>query len=123
MTKLTNGHLVTQDSVGVTRHDYLYRISLKALIYNDAGQILVVKEINRTYWDLPGGGMDYDEDFESSLKRELYEELAIKAICAISCLTRRSRCTLSGLMPIKSVFTVVSGRRILTLYQVKRAMK
>lgn len=78
MTKLTNGHLVTQDSVGVTRHDYLYRISLKALIYNDAGQILVVKEINRTYWDLPGGGMDYDEDFESSLKRELYEEVGYK---------------------------------------------
>ena len=78
MTKLTNGHLVTQDSVGVTRHDYLYRISLKALIYNDAGQILVVKEINRTYWDLPGGGMDYDEDFESSLKRELLEEVGYK---------------------------------------------
>lgn len=78
MTKLTNGHLVTQDSAGVTRHDYLYRISLKALIYNDAGQILVVKEINRTYWDLPGGGMDYDEDFESSLKRELYEEVGYK---------------------------------------------
>ena len=78
MTKLTNGHLVTQDSVGVTRHDYLYRISLKALIYNDAGQILVVKEINRTYWDLPGGGMDFGETIESSLKRELYEEVGYK---------------------------------------------
>ena len=78
MTKLTNGHLVTQDSVGVTRHDYLYRISLKALIYNDAGQILVVKEIDRTYWDLPGGGMDFGETIESSLKRELYEEVGYK---------------------------------------------
>ena len=78
MTKLTNGHLVTQDSVGVTRHDYLYRISLKALIYNDAGQILVVKEIDRTYWDLPGGGMDYGETIESSLKRELLEEVGYK---------------------------------------------
>ena len=64
MTKLTNGHLVTQDLVGVTRHDYLYRISLKALIYNDVGQILIVKEVGRTYWDLPGGGMDYDETVE-----------------------------------------------------------
>lgn len=78
MTKITNGHIITQDSDGITRSDYLYRISLKALIYNDAGQILVVKEINRTYWDLPGGGMDYDEDFESSLKRELYEEVGYK---------------------------------------------
>ena len=78
MTKLTNGHLVTQDSVGVTRHDYLYRISLKALIYNDAGQILVVREIDRTYWDLPGGGMDFGETIKSSLKRELLEEVGYK---------------------------------------------
>jgi len=78
MTKLTNGHLVARDSVGVTRHDYLYRISLKALIYNDAGQILVVKEIDRTYWDLPGGGMDFGETIESSLKRELLEEVGYK---------------------------------------------
>ena len=78
MPKLTNGHLVARDSVGVTRHDYLYRISLKALIYNDAGQILVVKEVDRTYWDLPGGGMDFGETIESSLKRELLEEVGYK---------------------------------------------
>ncbi len=78
MTKLTNGHLVTQDSSGMTCHDYLYHISLKALIYNDVGQTLVVKEINRTYWDLPGGGMDFGETIESSLKRELLEEVGYK---------------------------------------------
>ena len=78
MSNLTNGHIITQNLDGTDRLDCLYRISLKALIYNDAGQILVVKEINRTYWDLPGGGMDYDENFESSLKRELYEEVSYK---------------------------------------------
>ena len=78
MTKITNGHIITQDSDGITRSDYLYRISLKALIYNNTGQILVVKEINRTYWDLPGGGMDFGETIESSLKRELYEEVGYK---------------------------------------------
>ena len=78
MSKTTNGHIITQNLDGTDHLDCLYRISLKALIYNDAGQILVVKEINRTYWDLPGGGMDYDEDFESSLKRELYEEVGYK---------------------------------------------
>ena len=78
MTKITNGHIITQDLDGITRSDYLYRISLKALIYNDAGQILVVKEINRTYWDLPGGGMDFGETIEFSLKRELYEEVGYK---------------------------------------------
>ena len=75
MPKNTNGHLITQNADGIVRHDYLYRISLKALIYNDAGQILVVKEIDRPFWDLPGGGMDYDETIESSLKRELHEEV------------------------------------------------
>jgi len=75
MPKNTNGHLITHNADGIVRHDYLYRISLKALIYNDAGQILVVKEIDRPFWDLPGGGMDYDETIESSLKRELHEEV------------------------------------------------
>ena len=78
MTKITKGHIITKDSDGITRSDYLYRISLKALIYNDVGQILVVKEINRTYWDLPGGGIDFGETIESSLKRELYEEVGYK---------------------------------------------
>ncbi len=41
---LTNGHLIIQDSDGATRHDYLYRISLKALIYNDAEQISMQKD-------------------------------------------------------------------------------
>ena len=78
MTKITNGHIITQNLDGTERLDCLYRISLKALIYNDAGQILVVKEIDRTYWDLPGGGMDFGETIESSLKRELYEEVGYK---------------------------------------------
>ena len=78
MSKTTKGHLITQNLDGTDYLDCLYRISLKALIYNDAGQILVVKEINRTYWDLPGGGMDFGETIESSLKRELHEEVGYK---------------------------------------------
>ena len=52
MSKITKGHIITQNLDGTDHLDCLYRISLKALIYNDAGQILVVKEIDRTYWDL-----------------------------------------------------------------------
>ena len=76
--KITKGHIITQNLDGTAHLDCLYRISLKALIYNDAGQVLVVKEIDRTYWDLPGGGMDFGETIESSLKRELYEEVGYK---------------------------------------------
>ncbi len=69
------GKIVTARDDGSWSVNYLYRISLKALIYNDAGQILVVKEIDRTFWDLPGGGMDFGETIEESLKRELREEV------------------------------------------------
>ena len=78
MSNAINGQLITHDSEGAIKRDYLYRVSIKALIYNDAGQILVVKEIDRTYWDLPGGGMDFGETIESSLKRELYEEVGYR---------------------------------------------
>ena len=57
------------------RTDYLYRLSLKALIRNEKGEILVVKEIDRDWWDLPGGGMDHNEDIKSALARELNEEI------------------------------------------------
>lgn len=57
------------------KNDYLYRLSIKGLIINDAGEILVVKESNRTSWDLPGGGMDHGEDMKSALARELKEEV------------------------------------------------
>ncbi len=72
------GTVIMAKDDGSQSADYLYRISLKSLIYNDTGQILVVKEIGRTYWDLPGGGMDYGETVESSLKRELLEEVGYR---------------------------------------------
>lgn len=55
--------------------DYLFRISMKGLIRNDDGQILVVKETGRSWWDLPGGGMDHEESIESAIARELGEEV------------------------------------------------
>ena len=51
MSNAINGQLITHDSEGAIKRDYLYRISIKALIYNDAGQILVVKEDGRPLWD------------------------------------------------------------------------
>ena len=52
MSNTTKGHIITQNLDGTDHLDCLYRISLKALIYNDAGQM--------------------------SLKRELYEEVGYK---------------------------------------------
>lgn len=71
-----------QSSIGEIKHhksdrktDYLYRISLRALIKNSNGEVLVVKESGRDWWTLPGGGMDHGEDIKTALARELKEEV------------------------------------------------
>lgn len=56
--------------------DAFYRVSLKAIIRNDTGHVLVVKE-NGSKWTLPGGGMDHGETTHDALKRELFEEALI----------------------------------------------
>lgn len=53
-----------------------YRVSLKAIIRNKKGEVLVVKE-RGSNWSLPGGGMDHEEPFEAALAREIYEEAKI----------------------------------------------
>lgn len=58
--------------------DYLYRVSIKGLIRRDDGSVLVVKEAGRTWWDLPGGGMDHGESIKGAIARELHEEVTLK---------------------------------------------
>ena len=53
-----------------------YRVSIKALIKNDKGEILVVKE-HQDKWELPGGGLDHGESIHECLRCELQEELNI----------------------------------------------
>lgn len=54
-----------------------YRVSVKALVKNNEGKVLVVKE-NQDTWSLPGGGLDHGEDPELGILRELKEELGIE---------------------------------------------
>lgn len=58
--------------------DCLYRVSTKVLIVQD-GRVLLVKEIPEMWWGFPGGGIDHGETVESSLARELEEELGVPA--------------------------------------------
>ncbi len=60
------------------RQDYLFRVSLKAVIFNEQGQILVVKERGRDWWDIPGGGIEHGETIKEALARELYEEVSLE---------------------------------------------
>ena len=75
MTKHPHG-IIDQSELG-RKTDYLYRVSIKGLIRNPDGKVLVVKEAGRTWWDLPGGGMDHGENIKSALAREMHEEVGL----------------------------------------------
>lgn len=51
-----------------------YRVSLKAVIRDDQGRVLVNKEGNCNTWCLPGGGWDHGEVEHEAIARELFEE-------------------------------------------------
>ena len=51
-----------------------YRVTLKAIIEDADGRILMVKE-KSDFWDLPGGGWDHSENLEAAFARELTEEI------------------------------------------------
>jgi 8-oxo-dGTP diphosphatase len=52
--------------------DYPPRPGAYALVFNAAGEILVVEE--HGFWWLPGGGLEAGESFEAGLRREMLEE-------------------------------------------------
>jgi 8-oxo-dGTP pyrophosphatase MutT (NUDIX family) len=52
-----------------------YRVSLKAVIRDESGRVLVNKEQDSKSWNLPGGGWDHGETEMEALARELYEEI------------------------------------------------
>lgn len=58
--------------------DCLYRVAIRVLIVQN-DQVLLVKESADDWWALPGGGVDHGETVESSLVREVEEELGVPA--------------------------------------------
>lgn len=73
MTNKALGAIQSEDGT----NDYLFRLSAKSLIVNDEGNIFVVKESGRGWWDLPGGGMEHGETIKGCIARELYEEVSL----------------------------------------------
>ncbi len=51
-----------------------YRISVKAIVKDETGRILLARERSGE-WELPGGGLDHGEDPKQGLARELAEEI------------------------------------------------
>lgn len=51
-----------------------YRVTLKAVIRDNKGNVLAVKEAS-DHWDLPGGGFDHGLSLKQGLTKELSEEI------------------------------------------------
>lgn len=60
-----------------------FRIAVRGLVYNDAGQILLLRRSRPArgemgYWELPGGGLDHGESPQQALAREVLEETCLQ---------------------------------------------
>lgn len=58
--------------------DCLYRVAARVLVVN-GNKVLLVKEADDDWWALPGGGIDHGESIESTVVREVEEELGVPA--------------------------------------------
>lgn len=56
-----------------------YRVSVKSLTLNHHGHVLLALEDNGL-WDLPGGGLEHNEDPAKGLKREILEETGLEVV-------------------------------------------
>ncbi len=60
--------------------DTFYRVSSKALVFDETREkFLIIKEDNG-YWELPGGGLDWGESVVENIKREVKEEMGLTVL-------------------------------------------
>lgn len=53
-----------------------YRVSVKGIVVDEDGRILLAREENGM-WEMLGGGLDHNEDPITGLKREILEETGL----------------------------------------------
>jgi 8-oxo-dGTP pyrophosphatase MutT (NUDIX family) len=59
-----------------------YRVSVKGLVVDKTGRVLLARESSGV-WDILGGGLDHDEDPRACLAREIQEETGL-AVASVS---------------------------------------
>jgi 8-oxo-dGTP diphosphatase len=60
-------------------HTY-YRVSAKALILDETKTKFLITLEDSGFWELPGGGLDWGESIEESIKREIKEEMGLEVL-------------------------------------------
>lgn len=55
-----------------------YRISVKALVFNETRSGVLFAQEEDGVWELPGGGLEWGEDPQTCLRREILEETGIE---------------------------------------------
>jgi len=58
-------------------HDLLFMPGVMALVFNDAGEILIARDRDSGRWHVIGGAMDPDEEPAASAVREVKEETGL----------------------------------------------
>lgn len=56
-----------------------YRISVKALVKDRDGRVLLCRP-DDGQWELLGGGLEHDEDIRACLTREIHEEAGLEVV-------------------------------------------
>lgn len=54
-----------------------YRLSIKGIVIDADGRVLLARE-NNNKWEMLGGGLDHGEDPKKCLTREIFEEAGLK---------------------------------------------
>lgn len=54
-----------------------YRVSVKALVFDESRTKFLITQEERGWWDLPSGGLDWEEDPHTGLRREIDEEMGL----------------------------------------------
>ena len=55
-------------------------MSVKALIKNELGQALILRDAYSSYWDLPGGHISNNETIFEGMQREIFEETGLEIV-------------------------------------------
>jgi len=76
--EVITGVLLDGQPVAMPLEKIVWRPSAYAVIFNAAGQLLVLDNIKTHKYDLPGGGIEIWERLEEALQREVWEETGLE---------------------------------------------